>query len=159
MHTGLCEAQNGNGFKKVRVMARDRFDTVVYVDKDGVAKMFNSAAMTSFFARYPNQRFELSVRKGRSREQNSYYWAVLTQIQDETGTDKDILHEIFRFKFLQVQTGMIDEETGEESIYLKSTTELSKQEFVEYVDKIVRYAAHTLHIIIAPPGEQIEANF
>ena len=60
---------------------------------------------------------------------------------------------------MQVQTGMIDEETGEESIYLKSTTELSKQEFVEYVDKIVRYAAHTLHIIIAPPGEQIEANF
>lgn len=69
----------------------------------------------------------------RSLSQNKLYWMYLELIEVETGNNADDLHEYFRRtklppKFIKVM--------GQEIKIPISTTELTKQEFTEYMDKI-----------------------
>lgn len=140
---------------------KDKFETFIQVDEAGTAKVFNREFMDAFFKQHPNQRFELVIHKQRSKQQNKYYWSVLRLISDELGNEADdrTLHEIFKFKFLQVNTGIIDETTGEVLIHVKSTTGLSKQEFIDYLENISRYVAQSFNIVVPPPGEQLSADY
>lgn len=71
-----------------------------------------------------------SVKKTRSTEQSRYYFFYIGLIEDETGMDKDSLHELFKKKFL---TQKITELYGEKVQVTKSTTELSRGAFCEYL--------------------------
>jgi hypothetical protein len=77
--------------------------------------------------------YEIYLRQTkRSLSQNAYYWAWLEVVEAETGNKADDLHEYFRRvnlppKFLTVM--------GKEVKVPRSTTELSKHEFGEYLDK------------------------
>lgn len=83
----------------------------------------------------------------RTGAQNRYYWgAYLPLIAAETGEDDlDSLHELFRGMFL---TETIAEVLGHKVRIKKSTTELSVNEFMEYVESIERFTG-----IMAPPAE------
>ncbi len=70
----------------------------------------------------------------RSLEQNKYYWTLLTIVQDDTGIDKDELHEIFKNMFLK-QTHVSD--TFGEIEVIGSTTKLTVWSFIDYVEKLV----------------------
>jgi len=73
----------------------------------------------------------------RSKRQNSYYWAYLEIISHETGNLAEDLHEFFREKLLPKKFVVIHGKKGDYEIEKrKSTTELSKLEFGEYLDKI-----------------------
>ncbi len=73
----------------------------------------------------------------RSNRQNSYYWAYLEIISHETGNLAEDLHEFFRIKLLPKKFVVIHGKQGDYEIEKrKSTTELSKTEFGEYLDKI-----------------------
>ena|SRR3990167_2008660 len=83
----------------------------------------------------------------RTIQQNSYYWGVyLPLIAEETG-EKDLyrLHELFKGKFL---TTGIFEVLGEKVRMKKSTTELNKAEFTQFIMDI-----EVLTGIIAPPTD------
>lgn len=73
------------------------------------------------------------VRSIRSDKQNRYYWAYITLIATTTGESRDYLHIRFGEEFLSI---------GEKILYgkvvriVKSTTRLSKGEFVEYLAQI-----------------------
>jgi len=69
----------------------------------------------------------------RSLSQNSYYWVYLGVIADETGDNAEDLHEFFKRKLLPPVFKTIQ---GEEIKLPRSTTDLSKGEFTEYLDKI-----------------------
>lgn len=73
-------------------------------------------------------------KKGRSQSQNAYYWVYLAVIAAETGENADGLHEFFKAKLLPPTFLKVRDE---EVRVTPSTTELSKQEFGEYLDKIV----------------------
>jgi hypothetical protein len=95
------------------------------------------------------QRVEVIIRKpktSRSTLQNSYYFGVVVEIlAKELGYDKDEIHEILKYKFLQSNAmGMP---------YVKSTTKLSTGEFEDYLEKIRRWAAEFLNINIPLPNE------
>ncbi len=69
----------------------------------------------------------------RSLSQNKLYWKFLGVIEFETGQNADDMHEYFRRKLLLPKFITVN---GEEIKIPRSTTELSKTEFGEYMEKI-----------------------
>ncbi len=77
-------------------------------------------------------RIEL-LKSTRSLSQNSLYWLYLEVIERETGNSANDLHEYFRRVLLSPKMLKV---MGKEIKVPKSTTELEKQEFSDYMDKI-----------------------
>jgi hypothetical protein len=72
-------------------------------------------------------------KPSRSQSQTTCYWTYLTIIAIETGDDADDLHEFFKRKLLPPVIKTI----SREDIRLPaSTTDLSKSDFTEYLDRI-----------------------
>ena len=69
----------------------------------------------------------------RSQQQNNLYFLYLSVIADETGHTKDELHAFFKGKLLS--DGLV-EIYGQKVRRVKSTTKLSKNDFVEYMFSI-----------------------
>lgn len=73
----------------------------------------------------------------RSKLQNNFYWAYLGIIEQETGNNSNDLHEFFKLKLLPPKEITI---RGKEKNHIltttRSTTELTKAEFTDYLDKI-----------------------
>lgn len=69
----------------------------------------------------------------RSLNQNRLYWKFLGIIEIETGQNADDMHEYFRRKLLPPKFIKVN---GEEIKIPRSTTELKKHEFAEYMEKI-----------------------
>jgi hypothetical protein len=69
----------------------------------------------------------------RSNNQNKLYWAYLRMIEFETGNNSNDMHELFRRTLLPPVFITV---MGKEIKIPKSTTELTKVEFGEYLDKI-----------------------
>lgn len=69
----------------------------------------------------------------RTTQQNRYYWAYLGMIHEETGNEIEDLHELFKGKFLD--RGIV-EVFGEKVRRKKSTTDLSINDFSDYIRKI-----------------------
>ena len=77
---------------------------------------------------------EIKKKRGkRTINQNSLYWMYMTCIEQETGNDKDNLHDHFRVKWLGYET---IEVLGECSERLVSTASLDTNKFKQYLDKI-----------------------
>ncbi len=85
----------------------------------------------------------------RSLSQNAFYWAYLGTIEKETGNNSNDLHEYFKRtllapKFINVM--------GKEIKIPASTTDLTKVQFGEYLDKISAESGVPL-----PTREELEA--
>lgn len=103
-------------------------------------------------------------KRNRSREQNSLYWKWLTVIEQETGQDRESLHEHYKGRFLarilvrddiryatmsqrvkQVRNdGMHDiaDAMRSDIMFMTSTSVLSTKQFSEYMDCIERDVAN-----------------
>ncbi len=120
------------------------------VDNGGL-KFDRRSSVDEYIGTLIGQRVEVIIRKPRTKRsdvQNSYYWGVVIELlSKELGYDKDEMHEILKYKFLQSNAmGMP---------YIKSTTKLSTGEFEEYLSKIKQWAAEFLHIVIPDPNEAV----
>lgn len=73
------------------------------------------------------------VKPTRSNQQNRYYWLFLGIIERETGQNADDIHEWAKRKFLPPRFATIN---GDEIKIPASTTDLNKNDFTEYLDKI-----------------------
>ena len=62
----------------------------------------------------------------RNTAQNNYYWAMLTDFGKQCGYHSEEMHEVCKTKFK-----------------IKSTKELNKDEFTEYLDRIHQFAAES----------------
>ena len=114
-----------------------------YIDYDKPVSLHN------YLESLIGQRVEVIIRKPKTKRsdlQNSYYFGVVVDmLANELGYDKDEMHEILKYKFLQSNAmGMP---------YVKSTTKLSTGEFEDYLSGIKRWAAEFLHINIPDPNE------
>jgi len=101
--------------------------------------------------------FELPVAI-RSVQANKYYWGVVVEaISDFTGYERDEVHELLKQLFLPKPLWLHDAE-GEvvgKLVISQSTTTLTVTEFYNYVERIRRWAATTLHINIPDPNEPL----
>lgn len=100
-----------------------------------------------------NTRIELTikrVKKYRSVQQNSYYWVCLNFIANEVGyegaDEVNGLHEYFKSQFLVDYSKQIP--------IIKSTTELSTMEFMDYMTKIGR-KVEEMGIVLPSPNNYI----
>jgi hypothetical protein len=94
-------------------------------------------------------------RKDRSDRQNNWYWGVVIQmITDETGYEKDEVHEYLKSLFLTEKRVIVNNE-GEvlELEMIKSSARLTTTEFIEYGQKCQRWAAENLNLNIPDPNE------
>ena len=85
----------------------------------------------------------MEIRKPkRSLEQNRYYWAILTEISEQVVPGKDyepsIWHEYLRALFLPER--MIELPDGSVKMIEASTAELRKDEFTQYLEKVIKWA-------------------
>lgn len=100
---------------------------------------------------FEGKRGELTVRqpkKKRSLNQNSAYWGIAIEILcDQTGYDRDTMHEALKAKF----ASHTDENTG--LLVIESTTKMDTVRFMKYYEDIQRWAAEFLDCYIPDPGE------
>ena len=89
-------------------------------------------------------------KKRRSLNLNSYYWAVVVKLlSEETGYDKDEMHEVLKSMFLRTRyqiKGVWEDST-------KSTTKLTHKEMSEFIEEVKRFASTTLGVYIPDPNE------
>jgi hypothetical protein len=90
----------------------------------------------------------------RSLQANSLYWAWhIPIVSDWTGYTKDETHEVLKWLFLREKKTL---PTGEEVDFVRSTTDLTVEEFSEYLRKIEQWAAE--HGCFIPEAGRIEAR-
>lgn len=105
-------------------------------------------------------KFEISSLNTRSLSQNSYYWLILTDyiqpaLYNAGWADiktKEAAHEFVADLFLKVK--IINENTLEEKIRVKSTTELNKEDFNIYLEDIRRWSSEYLSTVVPEPNQQ-----
>jgi len=96
----------------------------------------------------------------RTTKQNALYWFVLGQIanemkeqclrlqNDQQPPSEDDLHVLFKSLFLQQKKVVFfSPETGEkfEAVGLQSSAELTKQEFSDYLENIIKFCIDNLN--------------
>jgi len=120
-------------------------------------------AIQSFEGKEINITIE-KAKKQRSNCQNAYYWGIVIVILKSclksTGnnlSDNDV-HDLLRLKFLK-ETISIKEETGEVIERVKSTTELTTTQFMDYIAEIQQFSAEYFDVIIPDPNSEITLNF
>jgi len=108
------------------------------------------AGFYSHLASLEGQRVEVVVRKKgvkRSNQANKYYWGVVVKIlSDFTGYDAEEMHSALKQKFLG--THEIDKHG---LMKIGSTASLTVDEFIQYTNQVVMWAAEKLQLYIPSP--------
>lgn len=97
----------------------------------------------------------------RSVAQNSYYWGVVVPMVRaalyESGFDQirsvEDAHEAL--KYFHLRNRVVNEQTGEVIEITGSTKDLNVPEFNDYIERICRWAAEYLSIVIPSPNEEL----
>lgn len=90
------------------------------------------------------------IRRRRTIDQNSLYWLWLKCLQDETGEDKERLHEYFKARYLGISTVEV---FGVDVQMSASTTKLDTKEMTHYLDRIQQFALADLGIALPNPSD------
>ena len=121
--------------------------------KNGKVTYQNKELFDDHMLSYEGRTVVITVgeqRKRRSLNLNSYYWAVVVKLlSEETGYDKDEMHEVLKSMFLrtryQIKGVWVDG--------TKSTTKLSNKEMGEFIEEVKRFASTTLGVYVPDPNE------
>ena len=101
----------------------------------------SKAAMAAFYETLDmSKKYRLTIEpyvRKRTTNQNSLYWSWMTLIADETGNDKDDVHEFLLAKFCPVKEVTI----GDEVVERASTKLLDTKEMSRYMNRILPWAA------------------
>jgi hypothetical protein len=82
-----------------------------------------------------NYYIELKPTGVRSSQQNNYYWNIVDILGEELGYTSDEMHEVIKDHF-----------------NIPSTKELPKDEFALLVERLIRWSATELNIVIKDPN-------
>lgn len=101
-------------------------------------------------------------RRGRTNNQNRYYWGVcipmVTKGINDLGHDlnnqdtHEFLKKEFNLKEVELDNGHYLEIPG-------STTEMTTVDFMAYIEKIQHFAANMLGVTIPNPNEQMKFDY
>lgn len=95
--------------------------------------------MIGTFEDTPKVRIIIEKERGtRTQRQNAYYWGiVLKYIGEYMGEREEDLHEIFKARFLKTKRVW----RGADITILKSTSDLTSDEFGIYIDQVIQEGA------------------
>ena len=135
------------------------------VTEEGKLSLSNRKRLEQDLLQFKGCTVELTIKKKnhRSTQQNRYYFGVVVKEIEirmkQLGNDvtQELVHEFLKDRFnkkhLIGEGGEIIDSIG------GSTTELNKEEFMVYIDKIIEWAASVLSITIPLPNEKLQFNF
>jgi len=102
-------------------------------------------------------KVDISIKRDkRTLSQNSTYWLWITAIQQETGNDKNLLHEYFKQKFLGTENITVFDNNLNVTV---STTRLDTKQMTDYLNRIQEFANTELGILLPNPDDLIWADF
>jgi hypothetical protein len=103
-------------------------------------------------------------KKKRSNPQNAFYYGVVIPIVQNCLRDagyimnNDATHDLIKLKFLK-EVILTNEETGEVLERVKSTTELSTSQFMDFISEIRIFTIEYFGADIPEPNENITLKF
>lgn len=103
-------------------------------------------------------------KKQRSNGQNRFYYGVVLPIVKSCLKNAghvlsiEQTHDLIKLKFLK-ETLFINESTGEVVERIKSTTELSTSQFMEFLFEINQFTMEYFNTPIPEPNENLTLNF
>ena len=125
--------------------------------KGGRLQLNISKRIKEDLSAFEGKRVEINIarkKSKRSNQQNRLMWVYATILADEIGMSKNEVHEILKYKFLQKEE--MKEKTGEVLKYIGSTTTLTKSEFIDLIDNVIRWAAEFFNVVLPAPNTQID---
>lgn len=99
-------------------------------------------------------KLEKAVRQ-RSISQNKLMWLWFACIQQETGTDKNDLHDYYCKKFLRRKVTV----GSNEEVVVSGTSKLTTEQFNDFLDKVQVDAASELGIRLPNPEDEYWRQF
>lgn len=143
----------------------EKLELHCYTDGNGVFHIQNRARLTEWGKMNPNKQLLMRVDKRgsrRSTQQNRYYFGVVVaevrlgfiELGHEMTAEQthDWLKEKFNPIAVENKKGVVVDMPG-------TTTQMTKTQFGEYIEKIARFAAEYLSIRIPSPNESLEMKF
>ena len=113
-------------------MSRLRFPCVI---KNGKMKLLDREQFDNVISKLQGDYYiELKETGVRSAPQNNYYWNIVRILADELGYTENEMHETIKNHF-----------------DIESTKTLSTKEFASFIEKLVRWSAIELNIVIPDP--------
>lgn len=103
-------------------------------------------------------------KKKRSNPQNAFYYGVIIPIVQNALRDagyimtNEATHDLIKLKFLK-EVILTNEDTGEVVERVKSTTELSTSQFMDFVAEISIFTNEYFGVIIPSQNEDLTLNF
>lgn len=130
--------------------------------EDGEIK--NKKAAIALFKGLKNGRYlvEVNSYNKRSTQQNRYYFGLVVPLIQKGINDlgheltKEETHEFLKSKFNLIE--LVNKDTGDYELIPQSTTRLNKEDFAAYIEKIQRWAADFLQLVIPDPNTQMEID-
>jgi len=130
--------------------------------------ILNKKVVAAGFNSLPDGSYLVSIdirKKARSIRQNAYYHGIcvplvregLQEVGYEDIRTNEQAHEVLKMLFLKKQ--VVVKGTGECLEYMRSTTDLSTIEFMEYIERIIQFGAEDLGIRIPYPSEKLLLKF
>jgi len=131
--------------------------------KGGKMQPKHSRMIVDYIQLFEGKAVHITVDKHsgkRSHRQNAYLhliFTIFTNALNELGNTfrMEEVKEMIKAKFALVDVYNVN--TGEcIGQRIKGTSEMSKVELIEFIDKFIAYAADEFHVVLPHPNEQIE---
>ena len=110
------------------------------IDKDSrTLKIINRVGMAKFLETLEGEvDITISEVSSRTHFQNNYYWKVICKMfGEELGYTKEEMHDVLKNEFK-----------------IESTSKLTKDEFRDYIDRIIRWASTNFQIVLPDPDQE-----
>ena len=131
--------------------------------KGGKMQLKHSQMIVNYLQSFEDKAVHITIDKHsgkRSHRQNAYLhliFTIFTNALNELGNTfrMEEVKELVKAKFALVDVYNVN--TGEcIGQRIKGTSEMSKTELIEFIDKFIAYAADEFHVVLPHPNEQIE---
>ena len=102
---------------------RMRFTALI---KDGRIRWHDTKGLAEHLSLIDSEEVYIDIKasKVRNTAQNNYYWAILREFGKQCGYHPEEMHDVCKSHFK-----------------LKTTSEFTIEEFSEYIDRVIMYAA------------------
>lgn len=124
---------------------------VVFVKEQGVIRWLGQP-LELLLGLLSNGEYTLEIKKKtrkRTFDQNALMWMWFTCIEDETGTDKQDVHDYYCKKFLRRTINI----QGKEETVVRGTSKLNTSEMTIFLNKVQADAATEFGIRLPSPDD------
>ena len=120
-------------------MSRLRFPCTI---KYGKLKISNRSEFDDVISKLNGDYYiELKETGVRSSQQNNYYWGIIDLLANDLGYTNNEMHDAVKTHF-----------------EIKSTKILTKKEFAQLIERIIRWSAIDLGIVIPDPKSLLQSS-